>query len=106
MTRKVKMHLELKVELADENHVVQPVLDRLNQLSKAMAAETDRGVAIVGDAVMDELLAGVFRKRLLNDWRQLKRTMGKSSCRQTADNIELQRTQREEESSAIRHLFR
>ena len=46
-------------------------LDRANQLADALKAETDRGRACVGDALLDELFKELFRKRLAGKKREV-----------------------------------
>jgi hypothetical protein len=46
-------------------------LNRANQLASALKAETDRGRACVGDALLDELFKELFRKRLAGKKREV-----------------------------------
>jgi DNA-binding MltR family transcriptional regulator len=51
-------------------------IDRGNQLVDALKAETDRGRACVGDALLDELIKEMFSTRLAGTKAEIKEVLG------------------------------
>jgi DNA-binding MltR family transcriptional regulator len=60
--------------MAKELHLAR--MERGNQLADALKAETDRGRACVGDALLDELLKELFRARLAGSKSEVDDVLG------------------------------
>lgn len=51
-------------------------MDRANRMADALKAETDRGRACVGDALLDELFKEMFQKRLTGPKSEIDEVLG------------------------------